>query len=122
MQAQPGGALPTSGCTTKRECGRWWSTCIPWGTGELPHTIAGLADGFIGGRDAARELLRSGFDPTAIVCVNDITAVGLLRELRDRGIAVPGQISVGGFDNISLAEFSSPSLTTIHTPRDRIGQ
>lgn len=75
---------------------------------------------FHAGRDAARELLTSGFDPTAILCVNDLFAVGVLRELHNRKISVPGQISVTGFDNIQIAEFSSPSLTTINIPRERI--
>jgi len=74
----------------------------------------------VAGRDAARELLASGFDATAILCVNDLFAVGVLRELRNRGIPVPEQISVTGFDNIEAAEFSSPSLTTINIPRERI--
>jgi LacI family transcriptional regulator len=72
------------------------------------------------GRDAARELLSSGFAPTAILCVNDLVAIGVLRELRNRNISVPGNISVTGFDNIALAEFSNPSITTINIPRARI--
>jgi len=74
-----------------------------------------------GGRQATRALLDSGFRPSAIVCVNDVTAVGALRELRERGIRVPADISVTGFDNIKLSEFCSPALTTVHIPRDRIG-
>jgi LacI family transcriptional regulator len=77
--------------------------------------------GFSGGRDAARDLLRSGFDPTAILCVSDMRAIGVLRELRNQNISVPRDISVTGFDNITLAEFSCPSLTTIQIPRARIG-
>jgi len=76
--------------------------------------------GFVAGREAARQLLDSGFAPTAILCVNDLFAMGVLRELRNRNISVPGQISVAGFDNIEIAEFSSPSLTTVNIPRDRI--
>jgi DNA-binding LacI/PurR family transcriptional regulator len=72
------------------------------------------------GRDAGRDLLASGFDPTAILCVNDLFAVGVLRELGNRKISVPEQISVTGFDNIQIAEFSCPSLTTINIPRERI--
>jgi len=83
--------------------------------------VAG-ADGLEGGRLAARELLSSGFDPTAIICVNDFMAVGVLRELRDQGIRVPQDISVTGFDNIRLSEFCSPALTTAHIPREHIGQ
>ena len=49
-------------------------------------------------------------------------AVGVLRELRDQGVRVPEDISVTGFDNIKLAEFCSPALTTAHIPREQIGQ
>jgi LacI family transcriptional regulator len=83
--------------------------------------VAGT-DGLEGGRQAARELLSSGFRPTAIICVNDFMAVGVLRELREQGIRVPQEMSVTGFDNIRLAEFCSPALTTAHIPREQIGQ
>jgi LacI family transcriptional regulator len=85
------------------------------------HTALG-EDDLEGGRQAVRDLLAIGFDPTAVICVNDIMAVGALRELRERGYEVPGRISVTGFDNIALSEFCSPPLTTVHIPRDRIGR
>jgi LacI family transcriptional regulator len=79
------------------------------------------ADALDGGRMAARSLLSSGDIPTAIVCVNDIMAVGALRELRERGIRVPQDVSVTGFDNVKLSEFCYPALTTVHIPRERVG-
>jgi len=84
--------------------------------------IASASDGLEGGRQGARDLLSSSFDPTAIICVNDFMAVGVLRQLRDQGIRVPEEISVTGFDNIRLSEFCSPALTTVQIPRERIGQ
>jgi LacI family transcriptional regulator len=78
-------------------------------------------DGLEGGRQAARELLESGFRPTAVLCVNDFMAVGVMRELREEGLQIPRDVSVTGFDNIKLAEFCSPSLTTNHIPREQIG-
>ncbi len=78
-------------------------------------------DGLDGGRQAARELLESGFRPTAILCVNDFMAVGVMRELREEGLQIPRDVSVTGFDNIKLAEFCSPPLTTVHIPREQIG-
>jgi LacI family transcriptional regulator len=84
------------------------------------QTAAG-GDSLEGGQEAARALLASGFWPTAIISANDIMAVGVLRELRERGIRIPRDISVTGFDNIKLSEFCSPALTTVHIPRDRIG-
>jgi DNA-binding LacI/PurR family transcriptional regulator len=83
--------------------------------------VATGKDGLEGGRLAARELLASGLKPTAIVCVNDFMAVGVLRELHEQGLRVPEDVSVTGFDNIRLAEFASPPLTTVHIPREQIG-
>jgi LacI family transcriptional regulator len=79
------------------------------------------ADTLDGGRLAARNLLSNGEMPTAIVCANDVMAVGALRELRERGIRVPRDISVTGFDNVKLSEFCYPALTTVHIPREQIG-
>ena len=83
--------------------------------------MAADADSLEGGQQAVREILASGPAPTAIICVNDFMAVGALKELRERGIRVPQDISVTGFDNIKLSEFCYPALTTVHIPRDRIG-
>jgi len=79
-------------------------------------------DSFAGGRAAAKEILDAGFRPTAIICVNDFMAIGVLRQLRESGLRVPEDVSVSGFDNISLSEVSSPALTTLHIPRDLIGR
>jgi LacI family transcriptional regulator len=89
-------------------------------SGMVVRTAADT-DTLEGGRQAARTLLGSGYDPTAIICVNDVMAVGALRELRERGLRVPEDISVTGFDNVKLSEFCYPALTTVHIPRDRIG-
>ena len=88
---------------------------------EIEVVTAADADTLDGGKQAARALLATGFNPTAIICVNDITAVGALRELRERGIRVPQDVSVTGFDNLKLSEFCYPALTTVHIPRERIG-
>ena len=84
--------------------------------------IAASTDTLEGGREAAREILQSNLDPTAIICVNDFMALGVLHELRAAGMRVPDNVSVTGFDNIKLAEISHPALTTLHIPRDRIGR
>jgi LacI family transcriptional regulator len=89
---------------------------------ELEVRTAADADTLEGGRQATRTLLASGFDPTAIICVNDITAVGALLALREAGLRVPADVSVTGFDNVKLSEFCCPALTTVHIPRERIGQ
>ena len=80
------------------------------------------ADSLEGGRQATRDLLASGFGPTAIVCVNDLMAMGVLKELRARCVRVPEDISVTGFDNTAFSEIVTPALTTVHIPRDRIAR
>ena len=60
--------------------------------------------------------------PTALVCVNDVMAVGALREARARGLRVPEDLSVTGFDNVTLAQFAVPALTTVHIPGEQIGR
>ena len=90
--------------------------------GEVEYTTVADADGFAGGRRAAEGLIASGFKPTAILCVNDFMAVGVMRSLREMGLRVPEDVSVTGFDNILLAEYVSPSLTTVHISRDIIGR
>ena len=90
--------------------------------GSVEHTTVADADGYAGGREAVRELYRTGFRPTAILCVNDFMAIGVLRELRDMGLDVPRQVSVTGFDNIELSEMIYPALTTAHVPRGQIGR
>ena len=94
-------------------------------TGKHPGLeleIASGDDSLEGGRQAARLLLARSPRPTALVCVNDVMAVGALREVRARGLRCPEDISVTGFDNVTLAQFSVPTLTTVHIPRDQIGR
>jgi len=89
---------------------------------DLQVQTAADADTLEGGRRATRALLTSNPKLTAVVCVNDFMAVGALRELRERGIRVPEDISVTGFDNIKLSQFCYPALTSVHIPRDQIGK
>jgi len=69
------------------------------------------------GRDAAYALLGIFDPPTAIFAYADILAVGVLRAAYTQGIAVPRQLSVAGFDDIALAAYTCPALTTIAAPK-----
>ena len=60
--------------------------------------------------------------PTAIMAYNDLTAIGLMMAARERGIDVPAELSIVGFDDIQATQFVSPSLTTVHQPRDAMGR
>ncbi|MCJ7502946.1 MAG: LacI family transcriptional regulator [Acidobacteriia bacterium] len=89
--------------------------------GEVEHATVADCDGPVGGQQATRQLLASGFKPTAIICVNDFMALGVVRELREHGLEVPRDVSVTGYDNISLSEYAFPPLTTVNIPREMIG-
>ncbi|MFC7398312.1 LacI family DNA-binding transcriptional regulator [Chelatococcus sp. GCM10030263] len=78
--------------------------------------------GLAAGRAAVRRLFETGTDFTAIFAASDQMAVGAVSELRARGLAVPDDISVVGFDDIVLADAFEPPLTTIHQPRFDIGR
>jgi DNA-binding LacI/PurR family transcriptional regulator len=67
-------------------------------------------------------LLEKTRDFTAIFCFNDIAAIGAIRALKDAGLAVPGDVSVVGFDDIQSAAYSTPSLTTVRQPLTEMGK
>jgi DNA-binding LacI/PurR family transcriptional regulator len=69
-----------------------------------------------------KDLLARTRDFTAIVCFNDIAAVGAVRALHEAGISVPQQVSVIGFDDVMSAQFVIPSLTTIRQPLRSMGE
>ncbi|MDW8101168.1 MAG: LacI family DNA-binding transcriptional regulator [Anaerolineae bacterium] len=74
------------------------------------------------GREAAHLLFELPSPPTAIFACNDTMAIGAISYLRERGLAVPQEVSIVGFDNISLSAFTCPPLTTMVTPILELGQ
>lgn len=81
---------------------------------ERPYTIAD-------GRGALQMLMALPDPPTAVVCGNDILAFGAIFECAARGIAVPGAVSIAGFDDFELSSHIVPSLTTMRVPAVDIG-
>ena len=75
-----------------------------------------------GGRQAAEHMFVRDVLPTAFLCVNDATALGVIIALNARRYDLPRQFSIMGFDDISFASFVTPSLTTMKQPRLRIGE
>lgn len=74
-----------------------------------------------GGLAAARSLFEHPRLPTAILCSNDLTALGAMRALYERGVRVPEDVSVVGFDDIDFALVAHPPLTTIRLSRELLG-
>lgn len=75
-----------------------------------------------GGVASARTLLAQGKAPTAILCSNDLTAIGTIMALREANLRIPEDTSVIGFDDIYIASITTPPLTTISLPRDQVGR
>lgn len=73
------------------------------------------------GFQAARELLRAERRPTAIFAANDSMAIGALSALREGGSRVPEEIAVAGFDDIPMARYMNPPLTTVHVDISALG-
>ena len=73
------------------------------------------------GLTLTRQLLGLSAPPTAIFSVNNLTTIGVLRALREAGAAIPGDVSVVGFDDIPTAELLDPPLTVIRQPTYRMG-
>jgi LacI family transcriptional regulator len=74
------------------------------------------------GRDAMRDLLRLSERPTAVFCANDVQAIGALHECGEHGVSVPVDISLVGFDDLPIAKYVRPQLTTIRVPAQRMGE
>ncbi|WP_030669729.1 LacI family DNA-binding transcriptional regulator [Streptomyces rimosus] len=73
------------------------------------------------GYDAALELLRRDPALTAVIAANDTAALGVCAALRDRGLRVPGDISVAGFDDLPFSADAAPALTTVRLPLQEAG-
>jgi LacI family transcriptional regulator len=76
---------------------------------------------FSAGREGLREVLRAGSRPTAVICGNDVLAIGALAECHAAGLAVPRDISVTGFDDLEIAAVVTPALTTVQIPTADLG-
>jgi len=74
------------------------------------------------GYKAMNELLRLPEPPTAVICCSDMSAIGAMDAIRDAGLSVPDDISVIGFDDIEMAAYVRPALTTVRQDMAAIGR
>lgn len=85
---------------------------------DASHPIEETTDVAVG-RALLPQLVAAGV--SAVFCFNDMVAVGALLACQERGLAVPGDLSIVGFDDIDLARYMTPPLTTVQQPRVRLG-
>ena len=103
---------------------RGWRAGLEQGGVEWPSVTVSSAGGSSTdhGRRAAAALLDRAERPTAILALSDVLALGVLQAAAERGIDVPGELSVVGFDDIPQAAAATPGLTTVSQPHEEKGR
>jgi DNA-binding LacI/PurR family transcriptional regulator len=94
----------------------------------MTSRCGGVPDGYVqrcentlaGGEAAITALLRLPDPPTAVACATDVAAVGVLHGAHGLGVAVPGELSVAGYDDLMFAPYLVPALTTLRMPTTEI--
>ncbi|WP_428769924.1 LacI family DNA-binding transcriptional regulator [Treponema sp. HNW] len=74
------------------------------------------------GYKAVDKALKKGLEFTAVICFNDLVAAGVLRALNEQKIRVPEKIEVAGCDNLDIAKYLTPALSTLEVPKHRLGE
>ncbi|MGJ8610950.1 MAG: LacI family DNA-binding transcriptional regulator [Octadecabacter sp.] len=82
------------------------------------ETTYGIEQGAV----AFEKVMQSNPRPTAVICGNDVLAVGAMRAARELGISVPDDVSITGFDDMELAKVAYPPLCTVHVPHREMGR
>lgn len=103
-----------------RRCQAFHTAIRSCGLPLLPQWVLEGDHKAAGGQLAARTLFRMRRRPTAVVCSNDMTAIGLLQAAQHLGRSVPGDLSLVGFDDLFVSEIVQPALTTLHLSRQEI--
>jgi LacI family transcriptional regulator len=95
-----------------------------WGDTESLTVLAPELLTVAAGREAAAQLVAmpAGVRPTAVVCANDLLAMGVLQELTRRGVRVPDECAVVGYDDVDAAAAAAVPLTSVRRPRQEMGR
>ncbi len=101
--------------------GERWAALVRLAPPRAMHVfqMPGRAPTMAGGAEALERVML--LPATAVIAFNDLMAIGLLRQARQEDIAVPGRLSIAGFDNIFGAELTTPALTTVAAPLEDAG-
>ena len=87
-----------------------------------PHWVTAGDFECEGGEKAFAEMYANGPLPSALFVCNDMMAMSVINSASKKGISVPDDLSIIGYDDIQLAKYITPSLTTIHQPKHHLGQ
>jgi LacI family transcriptional regulator len=87
-----------------------------------PERLVELPISLSGGQEGMRRLLDGRKRPTAVICINDVLAVGAIAQCRVSGLTIPGDVSVAGFGDMEIAALHSPGITTVRSPTLEMGR
>lgn len=83
----------------------------------IVHAMGHIEDGYA----ITNHALNRGLEFSAIVCFNDMLAMGVLKSLHENNLSVPSDVEVFGYDNLYMSQFMQPSLSTVDVPKFRLG-
>jgi len=92
---------------------------------EQPKKYAGAGSSdysFASGKECGMRLFNLDEPPSAVFCVSDVLALGVMASALDRGMSVPGDVSIIGFDDVDYTTMFRPTLTTVHVPCYELGK
>ncbi|HWE64574.1 MAG TPA: substrate-binding domain-containing protein, partial [Chloroflexota bacterium] len=113
---------PSDWCASVDRTAGYHSALLAAGVPIVPELVRAADFWLEGGGEAAHALLDLPDPPTAIFALNDNMAIGVLRAARERGLDVPRDLSVVGFDDIDIASVAIPPLTTVSQPLQEMGR
>jgi DNA-binding LacI/PurR family transcriptional regulator len=91
-------------------------------SGLTPTLFEAEAPTLEAGEKAVGSVLMSGTRPDAVVCYNDLLAIGFMSQAQAAGVRIPAQVSVTGFDDIPFSRYTTPPLTTINMQSEAMGE
>ncbi|NLL71833.1 MAG: LacI family transcriptional regulator [Epulopiscium sp.] len=87
-----------------------------------PDFICSVELSTLDGYKGMQKLLKTEKKPTAVFCANDVVAIGVMKAIHEEGLQVPKDMAVVGLDDIEMAAYVRPSLTTIRVPKEELGK
>lgn len=75
-----------------------------------------------GGYNGVKDFLKKDLQATALFCANDLTAIGAMKAIKEKGLRIPSDLSIISIDDIDTAQYMSPMLTTIRVPMEELGK
>jgi DNA-binding LacI/PurR family transcriptional regulator len=115
-------AGPQGGRSSRERLEAFWEARASLGLPEFPGWVIEGKGLLENGVQAFSVLSALEHRPTAVLCYNDLTAIGLMAAAHEAGVCVPERLSVIGYDNIPLSGFTVPPLTTVDQPKEALGR